>query len=61
MIKKIINRFYSPFFRQLNKPEYLKLIERAYKSGYSYHQKMVKIDPDLLSWVIKDYYYDNNP
>ena len=40
------------------KPEYMILMERAYKAGYDYHQKMVKSNPELLKWVLKENYMD---
>jgi hypothetical protein len=62
MIKKVIKRFITkitiPITKDINKPEYLKEIERAYKAGYNYHQKAVKNDPKLLAWVLKKNYLD---
>jgi len=58
MIKKITKSLFTPFFIQLNKPEYLKQIERAYKAGYTYHQKLIQNNSELLNWILKENYYD---
>jgi len=33
-------------------------IRQAFDDGYSYHQKIVKQNPELLKWVLKDDYWD---
>ncbi len=72
MIKKIkriysrmIIKAFSPAVKRISetstgqaKPEYVILMERAYKAGYDYHQKMVKKNPELLKWVLKENYMD---
>jgi hypothetical protein len=58
MIKKIITKFWSPLLERLNKPEYLKQIEQAYKAGYTYHQNAAKNDPELLKWISQERYFD---
>ena len=66
MIKKILNKlikkFNSPVLSRLDdldKFEYLKQIERAYRAGYNYHQKQIKSDPELLSWITREHYFDD--
>ena len=72
MIKKIkriysrmIIKAFSPAVKRISeastaqaKPEYIILMERAYKAGYDYHQQMVKKNPELLKWVLKASYLD---
>jgi hypothetical protein len=43
---------------EINKPEYIKQIERAYKAGYDYHKEAVKNDSQLFLWVLQDDYLD---
>ena len=59
LLKKIIIKFNNPVLVQLEKSEYLKQIERAYKAGYNYHQKIVKRDPELLKWITQEHYLDD--
>ena len=33
-------------------------VQSAYKAGYSFHQKEVRNDPELLNWVLKEDYWD---
>jgi hypothetical protein len=62
MIKNLVKKFFfhinNYFLRELYKPEYLKMIERAHKNGYRYHQNAVKMSHELLDWVLKDNYLD---
>ncbi len=60
---RILLKAFSPVIKRISeastaqvKPEYLILMERAYKAGYDYHQKMVKKNPELLKWVLKENY-----
>jgi len=32
----------------------------AYKSGYTFHQRMLKIDPKLIEWVLRENYFGEN-
>jgi len=59
MIKKLLKKIYSPILVRIDKPEYLRQLERAYKAGYDYHQKMIKNDPELLSWITREHYFDD--
>ncbi|MCP5105315.1 MAG: glycosyltransferase [bacterium] len=34
-----------------------RIIAKAYKAGFSFHQKEVKNDPELLQWVLKENYF----
>jgi predicted nucleotide-binding protein (sugar kinase/HSP70/actin superfamily) len=58
LLNKIINKFNKPVLSSINKSEYEKQIERAYRAGYNYHQNMIKKDPELLNWVLKDNYLE---
>lgn len=67
MYSKVIVKAFYPVIHRISetsavqiKPEYLVLMERACKTGFEYHQKMVKNNPDLLKWVIKDNYLDED-
>ena len=60
---RILLKAFSPVIKRISeastaqaKPEYVILMERAYKAGYDYHQKMVKKNPELLKWVLKENY-----
>ena len=62
MIRKLLKKLFTPFVDKINKlenPEYLRQIEHAYKAGYDYHQKAIKKDEELLSWISKDNYIDS--
>ena len=56
---KILRRLYFPILTGVNKPEYIKQIERAYHAGYNYHQKLMERDPELLNWITRENYFDN--
>jgi hypothetical protein len=58
IIKKTLAKLYAPVF-DLN-PEYLRLIERAYKAGYNYHQKIAKNEPELMAWIGRERYFDDD-
>jgi len=63
LLKKVILKIFNPVFekmRTIENPEYFRLIERAHKAGYNYHQKTVKKEPELLAWVKRENYFDNN-
>jgi len=32
----------------------------AYKSGYAFHQRMLKVDPKLIEWVLRENYFGEN-
>ena len=32
----------------------------AYKSGYAFHQRMLKVDPKLMEWVLREDYFGEN-
>jgi glycosyltransferase involved in cell wall biosynthesis len=34
-----------------------RIIAKGYKAGFSFHQKEVKNDPELLEWVLKENYF----
>ena len=66
---KILRKLYSPILTEVNtlssgvntlvnKPEYIKQIERAYQAGYNYHQKLVESDPELLNWITREKYFE---
>lgn len=37
-----------------------KKIEESFRAGYAFHQKSLKIDPNLLEWVLRTDYLGNN-
>jgi len=66
MFKKILtgilNKLFTPVLiriDQLESPEYVKLIRKAYNAGYNYHQKTAKKDPELMAWIGRECYFDN--
>jgi len=60
MIRKILFRLFNPVIDKiLEKPEYKRLIEKAYHAGYNYHQKTAKKDPELMAWIGREYYFDD--
>jgi len=62
IIRKIIFRLFSPIIEKiynLEKPEYLRLLEQAYNAGYNYHQKAAKKDSELMAWIGREKYFDD--
>jgi len=61
-IKKSYKIFFQIHNRKtvIEKIDLLNKIESAYKEGYDFHQKEVKNDPKLYSWVIKQNYFEYN-
>jgi len=64
---RILIKAFSPVIRQISqdrvyqtKMDYIILIERACRAGYEYHQRMIKKNPELLNWVLKDNYLDED-
>ena len=43
----------------MSQPNIKKRLRNAWWSGYRYHQNEVKIDPDLLQWVLQKDYLDS--
>jgi hypothetical protein len=58
-LKKILSKIFAPLESEINTPEYIKQIKKAYKAGYDYHKKAIKNDTKLLQWILQDDYFDS--
>jgi hypothetical protein len=56
LLRKISIKFNSPVLAHLDRLEYIKQIERAYKAGYNYHQKIINSDPEMRKWITQEHY-----
>ena len=52
ILRMIKNKIFAIYFEINNQ------CEKAYKEGYDFHQNVVKDDPDLLKWVLKENYLE---
>ena len=42
---------------ELEKSEFQRKIEHAYKAGYNYHQKIIKYDSEMQKWIMQEHYF----
>lgn len=59
ILRKVIIKLNSPILTQMNKNDYQKKIEQAYKAGYNYHQKITKNEPEMIRWITREHYFDD--